>query len=288
MTPAQHARAALCGTLIVLSLAVFCIPLAVLACARLASRSPALRRAMNGLYRAAVALDDWYLLHIGRVRWQLPVLGLDPDGACIVLCNHRSWSDIFVVQSVVAKTGPVIVFLTKRELAYIPILGIICWAFGFPLLRRRARGARSEAERREADRQRVREACAAVRRAPAAILTFAEGTRFTAEKHARSASPFRHLLAPRPGGFAAICASLADLEPEVVDMTLAYQGPLTLWRFLGGATPVTASASLASYRELRDGAERWLLQRWAVKDRLLNGPASADSAEAGESAEPPP
>ena len=278
MTLVQHARAALCGALVCLSLALFCIPLAVLALARLASGSPSLRLAMNGLYRAAVALDDWYLERIGGVRWERPTLDLDPDGACIVVCNHRSWSDIFVVQSMIAKTGPVIVFLTKRELAYIPILGIICWAFGFPLLRRRARGTLSETERRDADRQRVRDACVAVREAPAAILAFVEGTRFTVDKQRRSGSPYRHLLPPRPGGFAAMVDSLADIEPKVVDVTLAYDGErgVTLWRFLGGAVGVSASAAVFDAGDLT-GQDRasWLEQRWDVKEQALSRRARA-------------
>ena len=291
MTAAQHVRAVLCGTLILLSLAAFCIPLAGLALLRLASASPVLRRSMNRLYRWAVAWDDWCLAHISGVAWQLPALDLDPDRACLVLCNHRSWSDVFVVQSTVSRNGPIIVFLAKRELAYIPIFGIICWAFGFPLLRRRARGSASETERREADRQRVRHACGAVRQAPAAILDFAEGTRFTEAKRQRAAqglgaeSPYQHLLPPKPGGFAAMYEGLDGVGAAIVDLTLAYAGDVTLWRFLGGATAVSVSATVYQWEDIanRDLAA-WLRGRWVAKDRELAAaseggpwqPASAD------------
>lgn len=271
MTWPQHARAALCVTAIGLSLTFFSLPLIVLALAKLATpRARILTTAMNGIYRRAVAFDDWCLRRIARVRWELPELHLDVGQRCLVLCNHRSWCDVLVVQSLIAKKGPVITFLAKRELVFVPVFGVIVWAFRFPLLKRRARGSQSEAARRKSDRQRILAACAAVRQAPAAILTFAEGTRFSAEKRRRMHSPYRHLLPPRPGGFSAIYDSLADTGALVVDLTLAYDGEVTFWRFLAGAASVSATATVWDWAELA-GRDRsaWLRQRWQIKDRQL-------------------
>lgn len=259
-----------------LSLTLFCLPLAILACAKLAApRARILTTAMNGIYRRAVAVDDWCLVRIAHVRWELPALHLDPEQPCVVICNHRSWCDVLVVQSLIAKTGPVITFLTKRELAFVPVFGIIVWAFHFPLLKRRARGTQSEATRRESDRQRILAACIAVRHAPAAILTFAEGTRFSPAKHERMHSPYRHLLPPRPGGFTAIYDSLAGTDATVVDLTLDYAGEVTFWRFLAGEARVSATATVWDWTELaaRDRAA-WLTQRWQMKDRQLSREAT--------------
>lgn len=271
MTWQQHARAALCATAIGLSLTFFSLPLVVLASAKLvAPRARILTAAMNGIYRQAVEFDDWCLMRIARVRWNLPALQLDAGQTCLVLCNHRSWCDVLVVQSLIAKKGPVITFLTKRELAFVPVFGIIVWAFRFPLLKRRARGSQSEAARRESDRQRILTACAAVRQAPAAILTFAEGTRFSPEKHRLTHSPHRHLLPPRPGGFNAIYDSLADTGALVVDLTLDYDGEVTFWRFLAGAASVSATATVWDWDELAEcDRSAWLRQRWQIKDRQL-------------------
>lgn len=271
MTWQQHARAALCATAIGLSLTFFSLPLVVLAFAKLAApQARNLTTAMNSIYRRAVAFDDWCLKRIARVRWELPELPLDAEQTCLVLCNHRSWCDVLVVQSLIAKRGPVITFLTKRELAFVPVFGIIVWAFRFPLLKRRASGSQSEAARREADRQRILAACAAVRQAPAAILTFAEGTRFSSEKHRLTRSPYRHLLPPRPGGFSAIYDSLADTGALVVDLTLDYDGEVTFWRFLAGVASVSATATVWDWAELAErDRSAWLRQRWQVKDRQL-------------------
>ena len=195
LTLRQHARATLCTSAIGLGLTSFSLPLVILACAKLAApQARILTTAMNGIYRRAVAFDDWCLMHIAGVRWELPELHLDPRQTCLVICNHRSWCDVLVVQSLIARTGPVVTFLTKRELAFVPVFGIIFWAFRFPLLKRPARGTQSEAARRESDRQRILAACVAVREAPAAILAFAEGTRFSPAKRERMHSPYGHLL----------------------------------------------------------------------------------------------
>ena len=62
MTWRQHARAALCATAIGLSLTLSSLPLVVLACAKLAApRARFPTTAMNGIYRRAVAFDDWCL-----------------------------------------------------------------------------------------------------------------------------------------------------------------------------------------------------------------------------------
>ena len=276
MTWGQHARATLCASAIGLGLTLFSLPLVVLACAKLAAPGARiLTRAMNGIYRRAVAVDDWCLMRIARVRWELPELHLDPEKPCVVICNHRSWCDVLVVQSLIAKNGPVITFLTKRELAFVPVFGIIVWAFRFPLLKRRARGTQSEAARRESDRQRVVDACTAVRHAPAAILTFAEGTRFSPAKRERMHSPYRHLLPPRPGGFTAIYDSLAGTGATVVDLTLDYTGEVTFWRFLAGEAGVSATATVWDWAELADNDRAaWLRQRWQIKDRQLSREAT--------------
>ena len=237
MTLAGHLRAAATLAAIALNLVLWSLPLGALLLARVAIpgiRARA-RRLGDGIYRAAVAFDDWCLVRISGVRWQDPELDLPADRACIVVANHQSWSDIFVLQSVFSRRGPVIKFLCKRELAFVPVLGLIFLAFDFPIVRRRTPGLASDDARRADDRRRVREACAVLHKSPAAMLSFAEGTRFTAERHRRLESPYRFLLPPRSGGFSEIASALRPLDVPVVDVTIAYPRPTTFWEFLGGA-----------------------------------------------------
>ncbi|MCY3795031.1 MAG: 1-acyl-sn-glycerol-3-phosphate acyltransferase, partial [Gammaproteobacteria bacterium] len=224
MRPAQHLKALAAFAAVSLNLLFWCAPLLVVLAVRLLAPKarPTAHRMGCAIYRWAVAFDDWWLKRVSGARWRCPRLDLDPESPCILIANHQSWADIFVLQSAVARRGPVIKFLCKRELAYIPVLGLIMLAFDFPIMRRRGRVDGSVEDRRRGDRERVRQACAVLFEAPAAMLTFAEGTRFGEAKRRRSVSPHRHLLRPRAGGFTAIVEALAPLEPPVVDVTIHY------------------------------------------------------------------
>ena len=274
MTPAQHLRAAAALAAISVNLLFWCAPLLAALVLRLLipGARPGVQRLNARCYRLAVACDDWWLQRVSGATWQSPALQLDPEQACILLANHQSWADIFVLQSAFARRGPVVKFLCKRELALIPVLGLIFVAFDFPMLRRRGRVAGSEAARRQQDRERVRKACAGLTQSPAAMLSFVEGTRFTEAKRRQSASPYQHLLRPRVGGFAAILEALAPMQPPVVDVSIRYARSPRFWAFLGGAAgPVTLIAKAHPWSTLR-GVElqAWLAARWQEKDAWLD------------------
>ena len=273
MTLGQHLKALAALAAVSLNLVFWCGPLlGVLAVRLLAPQArPAAHRVSCGIYRRAVAFDDWWLKRVSGARWSCPDLALDPQASCILIANHQSWADIFLLQSAIARRGPVIKFLCKRELAYIPVLGLIMLAFNFPIMRRRGRVGGSREERRHQDRERVRQACAVLFEAPAAMLTFAEGTRFSKAKRLRSGSPHRHLLPPRAGGFTAIVEALSPLRPTVVDLTIRYRGSAAFWAFLGGASgPVAMAAhSFPASSVVDAGPRQWLEERWRLKDERL-------------------
>lgn len=273
MTPAGHLKAAISLVAISLNLLAWSLPLAVLLLVRVIVPRwrPGAARLCGRIYRTAVVFDDWWLQRISRARWRDPGIDLPPDRACIVLANHRSWADILLLQSVISRRGPTLKFLCKRELAYIPVLGLIFLAFDFPVLRRRAGRHRSEQRRRDDDRRRVTEACAILHRVPAAMLSFAEGTRFTERRHTRARSPYRFLLPPRAGGFAAIVEALQPLDAPVIDITIGYPRSTTFWGFLGGdAGDIAIDATRFTIREVAQAGPRaWLEGRWRAKDATL-------------------
>ena len=273
MTLAGHLRAVVALTAIALNLVFWSLPLGALLLARTAmpGSSARCRRLGEAIYRAAVAFDDWCLTRISGASWRAPELDLHPEQACIVVANHQSWSDIFVLQSAFARRGPIVKFLCKRELAYVPVLGLIFLAFDFPIVRRRSKGLATDDERRADDRRRVREACAVLHASPAAMLCFAEGTRLTPERRRRLDSPYRHLLPPRSGGFVEIANSLRPMGVPVVDVTIAYSSPTTFWEFLGGKGG--EASMLAEPFSVKDvvetGAAQWLTDCWRRKDSTL-------------------
>ena len=287
MTLRQHAKAAIALLVIVLNLVVWCVPLLLLL--PLKALVPSMRawitRRAADVYRAAVAVNDWWLGKVSGASWQRPALDLGTDETCIVIANHVSWTDIFVLQSVISRRGPILKFLCKRELAWIPVLGLIFLAFDFPMLQRRSGaqargGVGSEAQRRRGDIERIREAGASLAKAPAAMLAFVEGTRFREEKRDPSGA-LKCLLPPRVGGFGAILAALEPQDVNVVDVALLYRQPRPaplFWHFLagaGGPIGVVAQATPAGVIAA-EGTESWLERRWAEKDALLRSASVED------------
>jgi 1-acyl-sn-glycerol-3-phosphate acyltransferase len=279
MSPWAHLKSATSFCVITLNLLLCALPLFIAGIVKgvVPSARPAANRLMDGIYRWAVRVDDFWLRSVVGIRWNQPALNLKPDGTYIVLANHTSWSDILLIQSVIvggeAGPGPLLKFLVKRELAFIPILGLVFWAYDFPLLRRTSRAGEDDATRRQRDLQAVRDACQAVRESPAAMMNFAEGTRSTPEKRASQESPYQFLLAPRVGGFHALVEGVGDEIEGVIDLTLGYPAPVSFWAFLsGGFPPVQIGAVLFERGDLpgsREEAALWLSARWDEKDRRI-------------------
>src|SRR5690606_19888499 len=129
--------------------------------------------------------------------------GLRADGHYLVLANHQSWVDILVLQQIFNRRIPLLRFFLKRQLFWVPVLGLAWWALDFPFMGRYThRQIARNPERGKRDMEAARRACRKFRDLPVSIMSFVEGTRFTAEKHARQDSPYRHLLKPRSGGVA--------------------------------------------------------------------------------------
>jgi len=250
------------------------------------------RRRLDAFYRGAVRVDDFWLERVVGLRGSVPMVpGLDPARTWIVLSNHVSWSDIFLLQSLLVRHGLVVQFLSKRELLLVPIVGVVLWAFQFPLLRRTTRRGESDEARKRLDFEALRDACRRARENPVALVCFAEGTRATAERRTLRGSPHRHLLPPRVGGFGALCDGLGDALAGVVDCTLVYRPPadaparsspanaVRFWSFLAGdvggievEVELVPAAELPADREARG---RWLEARWLRKDARITARLAA-------------
>ena len=61
---------------------------------------------------------------------------LGPSKPCIVISNHKSWIDILMLHSVFEAKIPLTKFFMKKNLIYVPFIGLACYALGMPFLRR--------------------------------------------------------------------------------------------------------------------------------------------------------
>ena len=195
------------------------------------------------------------------------------DGWYLVVSNHQSWADILVLVFALNGRIPQFKFFTKRQLIWVPFIGVALWLLGFPMVRRYSRERlQADPGLRERDRQVTRKACADFRARPTSVLNFAEGTRFTPAKRAALQSPYRNLLKPRVGGFAMVLAHLGDKLDAVVDVAIVYDTPTApgFWDFLCGRCPRVRLRAQALAPPAEADAREWLLNLWAEKDAYLS------------------
>ncbi len=289
-------RAAVAAALLVANTLLCCLVLFALALARLLlAPVPAVQRRLdpllNAVAQAWIAGNSGWMHLTQDTRWQVDGLEQVPDAAwTLVVCNHQSWVDIFVLQHLLNRRLPLLKFFLKRELIWVPVMGLAWWALGFPFMRRHSEEVlRRNPEKRREDLDAARRACARFADAPTSVMNFVEGTRFTAAKHAAQHSPYRHLLKPKAGGMATALAVLGDRFDALVDVTIAYPGGVPGFRqFLRGEVPriVVSIERRPIPAELhradgdpqqRKHVQHWLNGLWQQKDerleRMLHGAA---------------
>lgn len=117
---------------------------------------------------------------------------------------------------------------------------------------------------------------------PLWLMLFAEGTRLTPEKLARSQEyarrqgldPTRHVMLPRTKGFSACVQGLRRHLDAVYDVTIAYErGVPTLWQYIRGqARRAHLQVRRFPVEQLPPGEPElaaWLRERFREKDELL-------------------
>ncbi|WP_334031784.1 acyltransferase [Alteromonas sp. P256] len=206
----------------------------------------------------------------------------------LVTANHQSWVDILVLQRVFNRKIPFLKFFLKKELIYVPILGLAWWALDFPFMRRYSKSFLAKHPHLKGkDMETTRKACEKFRSKPVSIMNFVEGTRFTLSKHDRQASPFAHLLKPKAGGIAFVLSAMGEQLHKLIDVTIDYPGGVpTFWDFVSGKVrDIRVNISVMPIKEIMDSGifqdtyfddpdvrvrfQAWLNERWQAKDNLL-------------------
>jgi 1-acyl-sn-glycerol-3-phosphate acyltransferase len=238
--------------------------------------------ALTGLAARWVAINNAWIVAVrapGTPEWDVQgVDGLDPRGWYIVSANHQSWVDIVVLQRVFHGRIPFLKFFLKRELMWVPVIGLAWWALDFPFMKRgKGSGARTS------DLQTTRQACEKFKHIPTSVINFVEGTRFTPAKHAKQSSPYQHLLKPKIGGLGIALATMGEQFTALLDVTIVYpQGAPEFTDLLCGRIPTIRvrvqprpiPADLLGGDPIGDKAYRqrlnaWIDAQWVEKDVLI-------------------
>ncbi len=242
---------------------------------------------LNTIATCWIACNTGWMKLTQRTRWDVEgAEALKYGGWYLVVSNHQSWVDILAMQRVLNRRIPLLKFFLKHQLIYVPVIGLAWWALDFPFMRRHSKATlRKNPQLREQDRETTRKACEKFALVPTSVMSFAEGTRNTPQKHRTQQSPYKHLLKPKAGALAFAMNAMGGKFNALVDVTIAYpDGVPTFWQFACGKTPrvvvrvrqlpIPAELCAGNYGEdpnFRGEFHRWLDQLWQDKDRQLEG-----------------
>jgi len=231
---------------------------------------------------AWIAGNSGWMRLTQKLDWEVSgIQDVSPKQWYLVVCNHQSWVDILVLQHVLNRRIPLLKFFLKKELIWVPIMGLAWWALEFPFMRRHSEVyLKQHPEARGKDAATTRKACEKYALVPTSVMNFLEGTRCTPAKQHHQKSPYKHLLKPKAGGVTLALDAMGEKFGAVLDITIVYpQGQPSFTQFLMGRVrrvvlqartlpvPTAKPAPGQSHEQaLRETVQQWVNDLWADKD----------------------
>jgi 1-acyl-sn-glycerol-3-phosphate acyltransferase len=202
----------------------------------------------------------------------------------LIVANHLSWLDIILLTDFAAGKIPAPKFFLKKELIWLPFVGLGAWALDMPFMQRYSKAFLQKNPHLEGkDITTTKKSCEKFRQLPTTVINFVEGNRCTPEKQKIKQSPFENLLPPRAGGIAFTLATMGELFTSVLDVTVIYpdtQGSPMIAMLSGrlkkvvlrvNVHPVTDEI-MGDYfndEEFKQCFQNWLNSVWQNKDKLI-------------------
>jgi 1-acyl-sn-glycerol-3-phosphate acyltransferase len=275
--------------LLFLNTVVWATPIYVLALIKLCCppgrARQSLREAAIGAARNWVSCNNLNFSLMATTTWDVRGLEhLRSDGSYLIVANHQSWADIVVLQKVFSRRIPFLMFFIKKELVWVPVLGLAWKGLDFPFMQRSSKKhLEKHPEMKQRDLDTTRALCAKLRGQPLAIMNFLEGTRFDEGKHAKQDSRYRHLLKPKAGGVAFVMNAIGDQLDALLDVSIVYPGGQpTIWEFMSGRVPHVivdvrerqlprdlVEGDYSADAEIRERTQQWVADLWDEKDATL-------------------
>ncbi|NLJ11597.1 MAG: acyltransferase [Gammaproteobacteria bacterium] len=292
-------RGIIASSILALNTLFWCWPLFALALLKLilpfAPIQRALRFAMHWIAESWIAVNSFWMRLVQPIEWDVEGLEqLDLTHSWLVTSNHQSWVDILALQYQFNRRLPFLKFFLKKELIWVPVIGLCWWALEFPFMKRYSKAYLAKhPEKQGQDLITTRKACERYKTNPVSVFNFLEGTRFTPEKHQQQNSPFQHLLKPKAGGIAFVLDAMGEQLHGLVNVTLHYpQGKPGLWDLLSGkiqrivmrveVLPIPEQFIGQSYdqnMQYRAQFQDWVNQLWQDKDQLLTQIINAEQSK---------
>lgn len=232
-----------------------------------------------------ISFNSFIITLFVDIEWDVTdVDNLSMEDWYFVNCNHQSWSDIPIVQQVLNRRIPMLKFFLKKELIWVPIIGVCWWALDFPFMKRHTKeDVAKNPKLAGQDLATTRKACEKFKETPVSVFNFLEGTRFSKEKHEKQQSPFTHLLKPKAGGAAFVLGSMGEKMHTMLDITIIYpDNIISPWDLICGRIKKVVvhlnkieipkeflGKDYTSDPVFKADFQIWLNQLWTEKDALI-------------------
>ncbi len=240
---------------------------------------------------SAIANYFWGYFQLIFEEWHQASISFSGDSlpsgeSAVVLCNHGSWSDFYLIQSLARRSGMLgrCRYFVKKSLAYVPFLGPAFLAVRMVMVSRNWTRDQTTLEQTFGGIKRYRY--------PIWLISFVEGTRMTPKKlvksnedaRSRGGKPLAHVLQPRTKGFIATLRGLRDSHVKYVyDFSIAYASkdkflqPPTVWETLGISRldqhfrfhVHVRRWAIADLPSSETALAAWLEEQWVEKDHRL-------------------
>lgn len=210
---------------------------------------------------------------------------LRKDTSYLAVSNHQSWVDIPALIESLNRRTPFFKFFLKKELIWVPLLGLAWWGLDYPFMKRYSKAFLDKhPELKGKDLEITKAACELFKRQPVTVVNYLEGTRFTEAKRQEQQSPYRHLLKPKAGGVAFVLAALGEQLDALLDVTIVYPGDKApgFWDLLNGSIsrviidiqvreldPALWDGDYENDPAFRQTVQAWVNQLWLEKDQRI-------------------
>ncbi|PYB86722.1 MULTISPECIES: acyltransferase [Pseudomonas] len=219
---------------------------------------------------------------------QWDIRGVDTlrqDTSYLCVSNHQTWVDIPALIESLNRRVPFFKFFLKKELIWVPLLGLAWWGLDYPFMKRYSKAFLDKhPELKGKDLEITKAACELFKRQPVTVVNYLEGTRFTEAKRQQQQSPYRHLLKPKAGGVAFVLAALGEQLDALLDVTIVYPGDKApgFWDLLNGSisrviidirvrelAPALSEGDYENDPVFRQTVQAWVNQLWREKDQRI-------------------
>ncbi|HEK1693541.1 acyltransferase [Pseudomonas putida] len=219
-------------------------------------------------------------------QWDIRgVENLRKDTSYLAVSNHQTWVDIPALIESLNRRTPFFKFFLKKELIWVPLLGLAWWGLDYPFMKRYSKAfLEKHPELKGKDLEITKAACELFKRQPVTVVNYLEGTRFTEAKRQAQQSPYRYLLKPKAGGVAFVLAALGEQLDALLDVTIVYPGSKApgFWDLLNGSIsrviidiqvreldPTLWAGDYENDPQFRQTVQAWVNQLWMEKDQRI-------------------